>query len=79
MDTSPMDTSPMDTPAIPMLQPGEKVIGSAYLTQEGEIVFTDHRDSIEVALIEPKEGSSGPWAVRLRPPVPRRHTRTMSA
>ena len=25
---------------IPVLQPGEKVIGSAYLTQDGEILFT---------------------------------------
>ena len=52
---------------IPVLQPGEKVIGSAYLTQDGEIVFTPRRDAIAVILVEVKPGASGPWAVRVRP------------
>ena len=74
-----MEFPQTDRPAIPVLQPGEKVIGSAYLTLEGEIEFTGHRDSIEVALIEPKEGCSGPWAVRLRPPAQIRLMRTAGA
>ena len=53
--------------SIPVLQPEEKVIGSAYLTQDGEIVFTYHSDSLEVVLVEPQVVSLGPWAVRLRP------------
>jgi hypothetical protein len=52
---------------IPVLQPGEKVIGSAYLTQDGEIVFTPNRDAIAVVLVEVQPGASGPWAVRVRP------------
>ena len=55
---------------IPILQPGEKVVGSAYLTQEGEIVFSPHQGAAEVVLVEPQAGSSGPWAVRLRPARP---------
>ena len=58
---------------IPVLQPGEKVIRSAYLTLDGEIVFTSHGDVIEVVLVEAPPGSTGPWAVRLRPPVARPH------
>jgi hypothetical protein len=50
-----------------LLQPGEKVIGSAYLTQDGEIVFSPHADAIEVVLIEPEAGYVGPWAIRRRP------------
>jgi len=53
--------------SIPVLQPGEKIIGSAYLTADGEIVFDYHPDSLEVALVEPQAGCSGPWAIRLRP------------
>ena len=49
------------------LQPGEKVIGSAYITQDGEIVFSPHAGAIEVMLVEPQAGSSGPWAIRRRP------------
>lgn len=52
---------------IPILQPGEKVLGTAYLTQDGEIVLTYHPDSLSVILVEPRAGASGPWAVRLRP------------
>ncbi|HUI80363.1 MAG TPA: hypothetical protein VLY24_20700 [Bryobacteraceae bacterium] len=74
-----MDTSLTERPTIALLQPGEKVIGSAYLTQDGEIEFTGHRDSIEVVLVEPKKGSSGPWAVRLRPPAHVRLTRAAGA
>jgi hypothetical protein len=37
----------------PLLQPGEKVIGTAYLTEDGEIVFSPHADAIGVVLIEP--------------------------
>jgi hypothetical protein len=59
-----VETTPI---GIPVLQAEEKVIGSAYLTQDGEIVFEYCPDSLEVALVEPPEGSSGPWAVRLRP------------
>ena len=51
------------------LQPGEKVIGTAYLTQDGEIVFSPHADAVGVVLIEPPAGSSGPWAIRRRPPT----------
>ena len=56
---------------IPLLQPGEKVIRSAYLTPDGEIVFTSHMDTIEVVLVEAPPESSGPWAVRLRPALAR--------
>ena len=52
---------------IPILQPGEKVLVTAYLTQDGEIVLRYHPDSLEVVLVEPPAGASGPWAVRLRP------------
>ncbi len=52
---------------IPFLQPGEKVIGLAYLTADGEIVFTPHANTTEVVLVEPQAGASGPWAVRRRP------------
>jgi len=38
---------------IPILQPGAKVVGSAYLTQEGEIVFSPHKDAAEFVLVEP--------------------------
>ena len=64
-----METTETSRPTIPVLQPGERIVGSAYLTQDGEIVFTSHRDSIAVVLVGPKAGSSGPWAVRLRPPT----------
>lgn len=52
---------------IPTLQPGEKVVGIGYLTQDGEILLAYHPDSLEVLLVEPQAGASGPWAVRLRP------------
>jgi hypothetical protein len=52
---------------IPMLQPGEKIIGHAYVTDEGEIVFTPHSGAREVVLVKARVGSSGPWAVRLQP------------
>jgi len=58
-----METTEME---VALLQPGEKVIGVAYLTQDGEIVFSPHPAAIEVVLVEPKEGSSGPWAIRRR-------------
>jgi len=32
---------------VALLQPGEKVVGSAYLTQDGEIVFSPHADAID--------------------------------
>jgi hypothetical protein len=54
---------------VALLQPGEKVLGSAYLTQDGEIVFSPHAGAIEVVLIEPESDSSGPWAIRRRPPT----------
>ena len=53
---------------IPALQPGEKIIGHAYVTDDGEIVFTPHTGAREVVLVEVPAGSSGPWAVGL-PPV----------
>ena len=52
---------------IPVLQPGEKIIGRAYVTEDGEIVFTPNTGAREVVLVEALAGSSGPWAVRLRP------------
>jgi hypothetical protein len=52
---------------LPVLQPGEKIIGHAYVTEEGEIVFTPHTRAREVVLVEALPGSSGPWGVRLRP------------
>ena len=55
---------------IPLLQPGEKVIGIAYLSQDGEIVFSPHADAVGIVLTEPPGGSSGPWAIRRRPPTP---------
>jgi len=58
------------------LQPGEKVIGHAYVTEDGEIVFTPHTRAREVVLVEAGPGSSGPWAVRLRPAL---HARTGAA
>jgi len=59
-----MEESKLD---IPILQPGEKIIGHAYVTDEGEIVFTPHSGTREVVLVEARAGSSGPWAVRLQP------------
>ena len=52
---------------IRILEPGEKVIGHAYVTEDGEIVFTPHTGTREVVLVEAAAGASGPWAVRLRP------------
>jgi hypothetical protein len=52
---------------IPILQPGEKIIGHAYVTEEEEIVFTPHSGAREVVLVEARAGSTGPWAVRLQP------------
>lgn len=52
---------------IPILQPGEKIIGHAYVTEDAEIVFTPHSGAREVVLVEAPAGSSGPWAVRLQP------------
>jgi len=52
---------------IPILQPGEKVIGLAYLTEDGEIIFSMHPGATEVVLVEPPQDSTGPWAVRCRP------------
>jgi hypothetical protein len=57
---------------IPILQPGEKIIGHAYVTEEGEIVFSPHSGAREVVLVEARAGSSGPWAVRLQPALLRR-------
>jgi len=57
---------------IPILQPGEKVIGHAYVTEEGEIVFSPHSGAREVVLVEARSGSSGAWAVRLQPGLFRR-------
>ena len=52
---------------IPILQPGERIIDHAYVTEEGEIVFTPHSGAREVVLVEARAGSSGPSAVRLQP------------
>ena len=52
---------------IPILQPGERIIGHAFVTEEGEIVFTPHSGARDVVLVEAQAGSSGPWAVRLQP------------
>jgi hypothetical protein len=57
---------------IPILQPGEKIIGHAYVTEEGEIVFAPRSGARDVVLVEAQAGSSGPWAVRLQPAVPAR-------
>ena len=54
---------------IPFLDPEEKVVGYAYLTPDGEIVFTPHSGATEVVLVAAQAGAKGPWAVRLRPPV----------
>ena len=51
---------------IPTLQPGEKIIGRAFVTEEGEIVFTPHSGAREVVLVEAR-AASDPWAVRLLP------------
>ncbi len=51
---------------IPILEPGEKVLGVAYLTEDDEIVFEPHPGATEVVLVAPREGSSGPWAIRRR-------------
>jgi hypothetical protein len=37
---------------IPILQPGEKIIGHAYVTEEESIVFTPHSGAREVVLAE---------------------------
>jgi len=50
---------------VPLLHPEEKIVGHAYLTEDGEIVFTPQSRAIEVVLVEPQAGASGPWAVRL--------------
>lgn len=52
---------------IPILQPYEKIIGAAYLTEDNEIIFAPHPGATEVILVEPQPDSSGPWAVRRRP------------
>jgi hypothetical protein len=52
---------------IPFLGPEEKVVGHAYLTVDGEIVFAPHSGASEVVLVEAQSGTKGPWAVRLRP------------
>jgi hypothetical protein len=52
---------------IPILQPGEKIIGHAYITEDAEVVFAPHSGAREVVLVEARAGSSGPWAVRRRP------------
>jgi hypothetical protein len=52
---------------LPLLRPGEKIIGHAYITEDAEIVFTPHTGTREVVLVEALPGSSGPWAVRLQP------------
>ena len=52
---------------IETLRPGEQVIGLAYLTDDGEIVFSPHAGAVEVVLVEPPEGSHGPWVIRRRP------------
>jgi hypothetical protein len=54
---------------IPFLGPEEKVVGHAYLTADGEIVFAPHSSATEVVLVEAQAGAKGPWAVRLRRPV----------
>jgi hypothetical protein len=51
------------------LGPEEKVVGYAYLTADGEIVFAPHSGATEVVLVEAQSGVIGPWAVRLRPPI----------
>jgi hypothetical protein len=63
---------------IPFLCSDEKVVGHAYLTADGEIVFAPHSGAIEVVLIKAQAGTKGPWAVRLRPPV-RVRTKTAGA
>jgi hypothetical protein len=59
-----MRERPLD---VPILQPDEKVLGVAYLTEEQEIVFEPHPGATEVVLVEPGKDCSGPWAVRQRP------------
>ncbi len=54
-------------PNLPILRPEEKVIGTAYVTEDGEIVFTRHSNTTEVVLVAAQPGVSGPWAVRVRP------------
>jgi hypothetical protein len=54
---------------IPVLQPGEKVIGHAYVTEDGEIIFTPHSGAREVLLVEASSRTKGAWAVRQRPPM----------
>lgn len=56
-------------PNIPFLQPEDRIIGHAYLTEDEEIVFTPRSRAIEVVLVAPEPGSSGPWAVRVRAPA----------
>lgn len=56
-------------PDLQILTPDEKVIGVAYITEDDEIIFTHHPGATEVILVEPQPGSSGPWAVRRRPPA----------
>jgi hypothetical protein len=58
------------TARIPFLRPDERIIGQAYLTDDEEIVFTPQSGTIDVVLIAPESGTSGPWAVRIRPPRP---------
>ncbi len=51
---------------IPILEPGEKVVGTAYITEDDEIIFEPHPGASEVVLVEPAPECSGPWAVRRR-------------
>jgi hypothetical protein len=48
------------TAHIPFLRPDVRIIGQAYLTDDEEIVFTPHRGTIEVDLVAPESGTSGP-------------------
>jgi len=59
---------------IPVLQPGEKIVGLAYITEEDEIVFTSQPGAVGVLLVEPQAPFSGPWAVRRRSENSRHHT-----
>jgi len=52
---------------VQMLQPGEKIVGLAYITEDDEIIFNAQPGAAAVVLVEPRAPSSGPWAVRQRP------------
>ena len=52
---------------IPMLEPGEEIVGYGWLAKDGTFSDAPMPGSVRVALIVPPKGSKSPIAVRLLP------------